>query len=88
MSGALADRLAEMGIPRERMTVLPNAVRTIAAESCAADGAYALAAGRLVEEKGFDVAVQAAREAGVPLRIAGDGPEEAAPARARRRAPT
>lgn len=76
VGNALADRLAAMEIPRDRMTVLPNAVRTIGAESRAGRGTYALAAGRLVEEKGFDLAVQAAREAGVPLRIAGDGPEE------------
>jgi glycosyltransferase involved in cell wall biosynthesis len=76
VSDALAARLAGMGIPRERMTVLPNAVRAIAPESRAAEGAYALAAGRLVEEKGFDLAVRAARAAGVPLRIAGAGPEE------------
>jgi glycosyltransferase involved in cell wall biosynthesis len=76
VSEALASRLDEIGIPRERMTVLPNAVRKIADASRAGEGAYALAAGRLVEEKGFDVAVRAAREAGVPLRIAGAGPDE------------
>ncbi|HKG37487.1 MAG TPA: glycosyltransferase family 4 protein [Conexibacter sp.] len=76
VSEALAVRLARLGIPSESMTVLPNAVRSIAAESLAADGTYALAAGRLVEEKGFDVAIQAARDAGVPLRIAGEGPDE------------
>ena len=76
VSGALAGGLSRMGIPRERMTVLPNAVRTIAERSHAAEGAYALAAGRLVEEKGFDVAIRVARAAGVPLRIAGAGPEE------------
>jgi glycosyltransferase involved in cell wall biosynthesis len=77
VSEALAARLAALGIPRESMTVLPNAVRSIAADSRAAEGTYALAAGRLVEEKGFDVAIQAAREAEVPLRIAGAGPDEA-----------
>jgi glycosyltransferase involved in cell wall biosynthesis len=76
VSDALAARLAGMGIPRERMTVVPNGVRALAAESRAGEGAYALAAGRLVEEKGFDIAVRAAREAGVPLRIAGAGPDE------------
>jgi glycosyltransferase involved in cell wall biosynthesis len=75
VSEALAARLDGMGIPRERMTVLPNAVRAVAAESHAGEGRYALAAGRLVEEKGFDVAVGAARAAGVPLRIAGAGPD-------------
>jgi glycosyltransferase involved in cell wall biosynthesis len=76
VSEALAERLAAMGIPRERMTVLPNAVGSFARESRAAEGTYALAAGRLVEEKGFDVAIQAARDAGVPLRIAGAGRDE------------
>ncbi|MBS1868127.1 MAG: glycosyltransferase family 4 protein [Actinobacteria bacterium] len=77
VSAALADRLGELGIARERIAVLPNAVRTIAPASAAGDGRYALAAGRLVEEKGFDVAIEAARAAGVPLRIAGEGPDEA-----------
>jgi glycosyltransferase involved in cell wall biosynthesis len=77
VSDALAQRLSAMGIPRERMTALPNAVRSIADASRAANGSYALAAGRLVEEKGFDIAIRIAREAGVPLRIAGVGPDEA-----------
>jgi glycosyltransferase involved in cell wall biosynthesis len=76
VSEALAARLAAMGIARERMSVLPNAVRRVADASHAAEGTYALAAGRLVEEKGFDTAVRAARDAGVPLRIAGVGPDE------------
>jgi glycosyltransferase involved in cell wall biosynthesis len=76
VSAALADRLGRLGIPRERMAVLPNTVAAVAAESRAAGGTYALAAGRLVEEKGFDVAIAVARHAGVPLRIAGEGPEE------------
>lgn len=77
VSEALADRLASLGIPRARMTVVRNGVRAIAPEPRAGDGAYALAAGRLVEEKGFDVAIRVARAAGVPLRIAGAGPDEA-----------
>ncbi|MFL5818777.1 MAG: glycosyltransferase family 4 protein [Conexibacter sp.] len=77
VSEALAARLGALGIPREAMTVLPNAVRSIATDSRAAQGTYALAAGRLVEEKGFDLAIRAARDAGVPLRIAGEGPDEA-----------
>jgi len=76
VSVALAARLDAIGIARERMIVLPNAVREIADASRAGEGRYALAAGRLVEEKGFDVAVRAARAAGVPLRIAGVGPDE------------
>jgi glycosyltransferase involved in cell wall biosynthesis len=37
---------------------------------------FALYAGRLVEEKGADVAIEAASRAGVPLAIAGGGPQE------------
>jgi len=77
VSAALAARLDAMGVVRERMVVLPNAVRALADASRAGEGRCALAAGRLVEEKGFDVAVRAAREARVPLRIAGTGPDEA-----------
>jgi glycosyltransferase involved in cell wall biosynthesis len=77
VSEALAAQLAAFGIPRARMSVLPNAVRAVAAESRAAAGTYALAAGRLVAEKGFDMAVAAAFDARVPLRIAGAGPDEA-----------
>lgn len=76
VSAALAARLAELGIPRERMAVVPNAVRAIAEASSAVSGTYALAAGRLVAEKGFDVAIRVALAAGVPLRIAGEGPDE------------
>jgi glycosyltransferase involved in cell wall biosynthesis len=76
VSEALAAQLAGLGISREEMAVLPNAVRAFADASRAAEGTFALAAGRLVEEKGFDVAIQAARDAGVPLRIAGAGPDE------------
>ena len=63
VSEALAERLAALGLPRERMTVLPNVVREVASESRAAEGTYALVAGRLVQDKGFDVAVRAASAA-------------------------
>ncbi|HEX7292580.1 MAG TPA: glycosyltransferase family 4 protein [Conexibacter sp.] len=77
VSDGLAVRLGLLRLPLERMTVVRNAVRAFADASRAGEGTYALAAGRLVEEKGFDVAIRAAREAGVPLRIAGAGPDEA-----------
>lgn len=76
VSAAQADVLARLGVPRARLAVLPNAVRAFAPAPRAARPTYALAAGRLVEEKGFDTAIAAARRAGVPLRIAGDGPDE------------
>ena len=41
-------------------------------------GGYALVVSRLAREKGVDVAIQACRIAGMPLVIAGDGPERAA----------
>src|SRR5439155_10197585 len=41
-------------------------------------GGYALVVSRLAREKGIDVAIEACRIAGVPLVIAGEGPEHAA----------
>nr|WP_281381566.1 glycosyltransferase family 4 protein [Conexibacter arvalis] len=76
VGAAQAEILAAFGVPRSRVDVVPNAVAAVAAASGAAEGRYALASGRLVEEKGFDMAIAAARAAGVPLRIAGEGPDE------------
>ncbi len=76
VSEALRAELAGFGIAAP-MAVLPNFVSRFTDASHAGDGAYALAVGRLVPDKGFDVAVRAAVAAGVPLRIAGAGPEEA-----------
>jgi glycosyltransferase involved in cell wall biosynthesis len=60
------------------MFTLPNFVAAdrFTAESRARDGEYALVAGRLVEEKGFDTAIEACRAAGVPLVVAGEGPDQ------------
>jgi glycosyltransferase involved in cell wall biosynthesis len=79
VSRATAARLAWLGLPRDAaITVLPNFVfeGALASASTAGEGEYALVAGRLVEEKGFDTAIAAARAAGVPLMIAGEGPDE------------
>jgi glycosyltransferase involved in cell wall biosynthesis len=67
-------QLARLGLPPERVTVLPNYVSTFADRSRADAGTYAVAFGRLSEEKGFGVAIEAAAISGVPLKIAGDGP--------------
>jgi glycosyltransferase involved in cell wall biosynthesis len=74
-------RLEALGVPAGRCAVLPNFVpdRSFAAASATgrdtnAD-AYALVAGRLVPEKGFDTAIAAAERAGVTLVVAGDGPD-------------
>ena len=67
------------GLPEDGVFVLPNFIADAGwARSSRADaGEYALFAGRLVEEKGADVAIAAARAAGVPLVVAGAGPDEA-----------
>jgi glycosyltransferase involved in cell wall biosynthesis len=78
VSGATADRLVELGLPAARTSALPNFVpaAALAASSRADQGEHALVAGRLVEEKGFDTAIAACRAAGVPLVVAGEGPDE------------
>ena len=78
LSEAHGARLRELGLPAEKAVTLPNFLPAdqFASRSRAGDGSYALAAGRLVEEKGFDTAIGAARTAGVPLVIAGEGPDE------------
>jgi glycosyltransferase involved in cell wall biosynthesis len=70
--------LREHGLDWDRVSVLPNFVADAswASASRAGDGVHALVSGRLVREKGFDVAILAARAAGVPLVIAGTGPDE------------
>ncbi len=75
-------RLCELGapLPAARVHVLPPPVAAPAraeAPSSAAES-YALVVSRLSREKGVDVALDACRIAGIPLLIAGDGPERAA----------
>src|SRR3954454_6423442 len=67
-----------LGVPTGRTDVLPHYIATTAFtdRSLGDRGQFALAFGRLAPEKGFDVAVDAAAIAGVPLRIAGEGPAE------------
>lgn len=74
-----AGQLARLGLARERITVLANYLPddVFATASSAHEGGYAVAFGRLSEEKGFATAIEAAALSGVPLRIAGDGPLEA-----------
>ncbi|HWF53442.1 MAG TPA: glycosyltransferase family 4 protein [Solirubrobacteraceae bacterium] len=76
LSDAHGARLRELGLPPDRVETLPNFVSGFAGESRAHLGGYALVAGRLVEEKGFDTAIRAAAAAGVPLVVAGQGPDE------------
>jgi glycosyltransferase involved in cell wall biosynthesis len=69
-------QLARLGLSEERVTVLPNYVLAAAERSSARDGRYAVAFGRLSQEKGFAVAAEAAEISGVPVKIAGEGPLE------------
>jgi glycosyltransferase involved in cell wall biosynthesis len=73
------ERLRELGapLPEERVHVLAPPVRLAGAAVPAADGSgeYALVVSRLSPEKGVDVAIDACRIAGIPLVVAGDGPE-------------
>ena len=75
-SEAARRRLAWLGLPEDRIAVLPNYLpdESFAERSSAHEGAYALVAGRVTPEKGFEAAADAAARAGVPLRVAGDGP--------------
>ncbi len=71
----LADDLRELGfdLPIEVLpTWLPDS--DFADRSRCVEGGYGLFAGRVSEEKGILVAIEAAAKAGVPLRVAGDGP--------------
>jgi glycosyltransferase involved in cell wall biosynthesis len=80
-------RLQQLGapVPYDRAHVLAPPLRAFAPSSRAAAGAYALVAGRLAPEKGVEVAIDACALAGVPLVVAGEGPErEALQARAAR----
>jgi glycosyltransferase involved in cell wall biosynthesis len=74
-----AGQLALLGVPAERLEVLPHYLPAseLASGSAAHQGRYALAAGRLSPEKGLDTAIDAAAQAAVPLWIAGDGPAKA-----------
>ncbi len=78
VSEALASRLRDLGLPSSLTATLPNFMPDdqFAARSRAGAGEFALAAGRLTEEKGFDTAIVAARASGTPLVIAGSGPDE------------
>jgi glycosyltransferase involved in cell wall biosynthesis len=74
-----AGQLAKLGVPAERLDVLPHYLpaEELAPDSRAHQGRYLLAAVRLAPEKGVDLAIEAAARARVPLWIAGEGPSAA-----------
>ncbi len=73
------ERLRALGAPLapERVSVVAPPVR-ISPRATDSHADYALVVSRLSAEKGVDVAIDACRLAGVPLVIAGEGPERAA----------
>jgi glycosyltransferase involved in cell wall biosynthesis len=68
-------RLRTLGAPLGPTFVLPHVIRSFAAEPPSPRGEHALVVSRLAAEKGVDVAIEACQLAGVPLVVAGDGPE-------------
>jgi glycosyltransferase involved in cell wall biosynthesis len=71
------ERLRELGAPLdfERVHVLAPPVRMPDQTAEVKSGTYALVVSRLAAEKGVEVAIDACQMAGVPLVVAGDGPE-------------
>lgn len=70
-------RLRELGAPLgdTPVHVVGHPVSPAVERSAAGEGTYALVASRLSPEKGVDVAIAACARAGLPLVIAGDGPQ-------------
>ncbi len=61
-----------LGLPAEKIRVIPNAVeKAFTAEGPAADGEYVLAVGTLEPRKNLERLAEAARRAGVELRVVG-----------------
>ena len=72
------DKFVEWGWDPAQLEVIPNFVDVETFVPQFSPGSYALYFGRLAPEKGVATLIRAAQRAGVPLRIAGSGPEEAA----------
>jgi glycosyltransferase involved in cell wall biosynthesis len=71
------NKFVEWGWPRDRFAYIPNYVDAGSFRMASEAGAYFLYFGRLAPEKGVDTLIRAAVQAGVALRIAGTGPNEA-----------
>ena len=72
------DKFVEWGWPRERFVHVPNWVDAQGFAPAYAPGGYALYFGRLILDKGLATLVRAAHAAGLPLKLAGTGPDEVA----------
>ena len=82
-SSYAAGQSALLGVPADRLEVVPHYLpaEAFSDHSRAGEGRHALVAARLAPEKGIDTAIEAAALAGVPLRVAGEGPAAAELAR-------
>jgi glycosyltransferase involved in cell wall biosynthesis len=78
-SSYAAGQSALLGVPADRLETLPHYLpaEAFSERSRAGEGGHALVASRLAPEKGIDTAIEAAALAGVPLRVAGEGPAAA-----------
>jgi glycosyltransferase involved in cell wall biosynthesis len=78
-SSYAAGQSALLGVPADRLEVVQHYLpaEAFSEASRAHEGRHALVAARLAPEKGIDTAIEAAALSGVPLRVAGEGPEAA-----------
>src|SRR5947209_9498066 len=74
----LAGKMAEAGVFPDRLRHVPHFADCSRVERKAEPGGPVVFAGRLSAEKGVDTLIEAAGLAGLPLEIAGDGPERRA----------
>ena len=86
LSEFAVDKFIEGGLPREKIVIKPNFVHPDPGYE-KSSGDFALYIGRLVEEKGLSVLLEAWKRLGkrYPLKIAGDGPMQAEVAEAAER---
>jgi glycosyltransferase involved in cell wall biosynthesis len=79
-SASTREQVVRLGLPRERVEVVRHYLpeTAFAGDSDASAGTYALVTARLSDEKGVDVAIRASALTGVPMRVAGDGPDRPA----------
>lgn len=72
------EKHAEWGWPREKLVYIPNDFNVPRIDGFSAPGDYLCYFGRLSFEKGVATVVKACAEAGMPLHLVGEGPEEEA----------
>jgi len=85
-SSFLRELVLGWGVPPDHVTVLPNPApevpelpsREELRGRFGIEGTTLVFAGRLAAQKSLEVGIEAAKRAGVPLLVAGDGPERAA----------